>query len=176
METQIDEEIQDPSAYIQIGSFFKILKAVITISVFTLNGSKNDYFMAYFFYWTCTLGGIYFTLSGYQKPITQKEDRDHLTEQYYKDLIIKNILIANQKNADWTIIILTFLAFIAGVIGFTKANCLFSGTNVSTMAATAMIMILINLQAWPTIHEQLDKKKPLRAYDDTKERAQAFVA
>lgn len=177
MELQIDEEIQDPSAYIQLGSFFKIIKAVVTIAVFTLNGQKNDYFMAYFFFWTCLLGAIYFWLCGFEIPITNKEDRIKKTKVYFSNLVIKEYLIKKQKNANCVIIFLTFFAFIVGAFAFSKSHILFSDSegNVSTMGATSMIMILINLQAWPSIREQLNKKKRLKSIQNIRERAIAFV-
>lgn len=72
MELGLESQVKDPSSYVQIGSFFKTLKAVVTIAVFTLNSNKNDYFMALFFFWTCLMGSIYLLLAGFEIP-KQKE-------------------------------------------------------------------------------------------------------
>jgi len=46
---------------------FKILKAVMTIVVFSVNGNTNDVFVAFFFLTVSINGIIYLYLGGYRK-------------------------------------------------------------------------------------------------------------
>ena len=49
VETMIDNKIKEPSTYLMSSLFFKILKAIMTIIVFSVNGNTNDFFVAWFF-------------------------------------------------------------------------------------------------------------------------------
>ena len=47
---------------------FKILKSISMIMVFALNGSNNDFFVAFFFLTTSLNGIIYLKLCGFKMP------------------------------------------------------------------------------------------------------------
>jgi hypothetical protein len=49
--------------------FFKILKASMTIIVFSVNGNTNDFFVAWFFLAVSINGIIYLRMSGYRRQL-----------------------------------------------------------------------------------------------------------
>ena len=68
-ESQLRDRIKSPSTYLMASVIFKILKAITTIMVFSLNGNNNDYFVAFFFFSTSLNGIIYLKICGYQMPL-----------------------------------------------------------------------------------------------------------
>lgn len=68
MEAQTERNINMPAIYIQIASFFKVIKAVATIATFTMNNSINDFFICYFFFATSVCGTIFFNYCGFERP------------------------------------------------------------------------------------------------------------
>jgi len=68
MEASIDSQLSSPKAYIQLASFFKVLKALLTIAVFTINGNDNDFFLCWFFGCTAGLGALYMDRQGFERP------------------------------------------------------------------------------------------------------------
>ena len=66
-DVQISEKVKTPGAYLMASVIFKILKAVMTIVVFSVNGNTNDVFVAFFFLTVSINGIIYLYLGGYRK-------------------------------------------------------------------------------------------------------------
>jgi len=55
---------------------FKILKAVMTIIVFSVNGNTNDLFVAFFFLTISANGIVYLNLCGYIAVIEDEDEED----------------------------------------------------------------------------------------------------
>lgn len=51
-----------------MGTFFKINRAALTIALFALNSTMNDFFVCYFFMVTSLLGFIYLRMCGFEVP------------------------------------------------------------------------------------------------------------
>ena len=69
IETMIDSKIKMGSTYLMSSLFFKILKASMTIIVFSVNGNTNDFFVAWFFLAVSINGIIYLRMSGYRRQL-----------------------------------------------------------------------------------------------------------
>ena len=69
-------KIQNPSSLIQSGIFFKCIKAVMTIVIFTMNGTINDYFVTTFFFATSLGGLVYLNKCGYNYPAKPKNQEE----------------------------------------------------------------------------------------------------
>jgi len=68
IEIQVSEYIENPSTFISVASFFKILKAAFSAAILTVNNDINDFFVAYFFFVTSLCGIIYLSIAGYEFP------------------------------------------------------------------------------------------------------------
>jgi len=131
-----------------MSALFKMIKAVASILMFSLNNTMNDFFCAYFFMATSFLGWLYFTICGYVYPrntgkrrYLSKEprtlDQHHqsvLEIEYNKRLYIGNMLI----------IFFTIIFTVIGFIAFNFSSDLFVGKEVTTLGASAVLMILVN--------------------------------
>lgn len=51
-----------------MGTFFKINRAALTIALFALNSTMNDFFVCYFFMVTSLLGYVYLSMCGFERP------------------------------------------------------------------------------------------------------------
>jgi hypothetical protein len=145
--------------------------------VFTLNGNVNDFYLAFFFYVTCYIGGTYFFLAGLEMPKNSDTafDSPVRTERnYYKALVLLHV---NQRKAfaDWFILLLSFIAFIIGIIAFCYAKTLFEDTTVTTLGATSIIMILMNISAWPIITMDMQSLKRIKNEPLEKKRAHMII-
>jgi len=75
-ESSLTQKIHDPSNMIQAGLVLKCIKAGMTITIFTMNGVPNDYFVSFFFLITSICGIIYLSKAGYDIPIKPKQDEE----------------------------------------------------------------------------------------------------
>ena len=67
-EAKIKDRIDSPTTYLMAAVIFKILKGVATILIFSMNGSSNDFYVAWFFFCSSVNGIIYLEICGYHMP------------------------------------------------------------------------------------------------------------
>ena len=91
-ESQLTTKIENPSSLVLAGLIFKSIKAVMTIIIFTMNGTINDYFVSVFFFSTSLCGLVYLQKCGYNYPLKPKDNENqvyNLRCQIEKDIISK---------------------------------------------------------------------------------------
>ena len=136
---------------------FKIFKAVITIAPFTLNGNINDFFICYFFFVTGVCGSTYFSICGFSLPhanyrvsdFDERYSRLKNPKEYYEKLIKEIELNRRTSHANSVMFVLTVFFMSIGFATYGYSDWFFEGKNVTTLGASAVVMILINAQAWP---------------------------
>ena len=67
-EEELTSKISDPSNMVQAGMVLKCIKTILAISIFTMNGATNDYFVSLFFIVTSLCGVVYLRNAGYNVP------------------------------------------------------------------------------------------------------------
>ena len=87
IETMIDSKIKMGSTYLMSSLFFKILKASMTIIVFSVNGNTNDFFVAWFFLAVSINGIIYLRMSGYRRQLETSDKQLFEIKDYQKRMI-----------------------------------------------------------------------------------------
>ena len=60
-----DEKIQMPETYIWTRLFIVSIKGIFMVSVFVINDSPNDFFLALFFWFSSSIGMFYFNRNSY---------------------------------------------------------------------------------------------------------------
>lgn len=147
----------------------------MTIIVFTMNGTINDYFVAIFFFATSFGGLVYLQRCGFNKPIKPKlEETDQvvqLRQQIEKDLISKA-----QDSAFWRLFFVSCVFFGISIYAIRNSIDIFGeGQEVTTMGTSAAVMILTNLIAWPSILEGMTSEISLREEASHMARAVLFL-
>merc|ERR1719329_543674 len=161
MEDHIDNHLKSASSYIQVACFFKILKALFTIAPFILTNQINDFFVAYFFFVTGICGSIYFSLCGFKLPknkaksVMKYENNIKRTIQEHEDAIIEKEFNKRMSLANHLMMGLTIIFMTLGFTGYCYADGIFVGKDVTTLGASALVLILANAQAWPHLIECL---------------------
>ena len=180
MEDHIDNHLQSASSYIQVACFFKILKALFTIAPFILTNQINDFFVAYFFFVTGICGSIYFSWCGFKLPkneasVAKYESHSKRTIREHEDAIIEMEFNVRMSMANQLMMGLTIIFMTLGFTGYCYADDIFVGKDVTTLGASAMVLILANAQAWPHLIELLQNMPELLAIDDEHKRVHKFI-
>ena len=68
LDRTINQKFTNPSVYIWASMFIKCLRGCLTITVFILNNSPNDFYIGLFLLYTNSLGFMYFELGGLFRP------------------------------------------------------------------------------------------------------------
>lgn len=70
---------------------------------------------------------------------------------------------------------MSLLFVIIGYVAYENCDMLFLGEDVTTLGASAILMIFVNATAWPTLLEKLQGDPRLDKYTHEMERAEHFV-
>lgn len=145
----IKKNAQAPESQIRGQLDIKLAQLCCIMLLFSMNGNNNDYFILYFFFCTSFLGVIYMFYTGYKLPKTKYQNFDskkERTESEYVDIIKLIKLNQFKSTADWFVLLGSLVFFFGGLITFCHSREVFAGgEQVSTMGATAVILVLINM-------------------------------
>jgi hypothetical protein len=155
-------------------------RALFTIAPFILTNQINDFFVAYFFFVTGVCGSIYFSLCGFKIPdnrasVMKYDNKVKRTIQEHEDAIIEKEYNKRMSKANHLMMGLTIFAMTLGFTGYCYADDIFTGKDVTTLGASAMVLILANAQAWPHLIELLQNMPELLAIDDEDKRVHKFI-
>ena len=68
LERMSDNKVASPEAYLWTRQIMSIVKAMLMMTVFIVTGNSNDFFIAWSFFFTTTIGFFYYTLNPYEDP------------------------------------------------------------------------------------------------------------
>ena len=68
LDKTIETKFTNPSSFIWASIFIKGVRGCLTITLFIMNNSPNDFYIALFFLFTNMLGYFYFDLGGFIAP------------------------------------------------------------------------------------------------------------
>ena len=168
--------ITNLSSLIQAGLIFKCLKGGMTIIIFTMNGTINDYFVSTFFFATSACGLVYLSKCGYNFPLTPKDKQSEDPVYILRCQIEKDIISREQDMAFWLLFVVAAFFFCISIFSIRMNVLVFGkGQEVTAMGTSAAIMILTNLIAWPSILEGIRAQMPLREERTHLKRASEFL-
>lgn len=61
-------ELEDSQTQLLVGFFFKMLKSFTYVVILCINGNKGDFFLCFFFFSTCIIGGKHLQAHQYERP------------------------------------------------------------------------------------------------------------
>jgi hypothetical protein len=92
-ESSLMIKIADPSNMLLVGLILKCFKACMTIIIFTMNGTANDYFVTIFFLTTTVCGLTYLDKAGYSIPSNpQGEEEEDKVEELKRRIVVDTIM------------------------------------------------------------------------------------
>ena len=68
LEKLVENKVKSIEAYIWTRTIMTMIKAMLMMTVFIVNGQANDLFIGFSFFITATIGYIYFWLNPYRDP------------------------------------------------------------------------------------------------------------
>lgn len=71
LEKMTEKKVKSPEAYMWTRQIMTMIKAMLMMTVFVINGTANDFFIACSFFFTCLIGNTYFTVNPYIDPGTK---------------------------------------------------------------------------------------------------------
>ena len=142
------------------GLILKCFKACMTIIIFTLNGTSNDYFVIIFFLTTTVCGLTYLDKAGYSIPPNPSGEEEEDKVEELKRRIVIDTIMKEQDVAFWRILTITMISFMCSLYLLLYSKPIF-GNDVTTMGTSASIMILSNLISWPSLLEEIRQLPPI---------------
>ena len=185
-----ESKIQTPEAYIWTRSVVTILKGMLMMSVFVVNGLSTDFFIGCSFLCTTTIGYLYFVVNRYKDHLMYdhsqvlKEDRmqkqvrvlqKKLQSEVYSQILGFGFKVVSVT----TLILFTGMVLIAVNTPAIPLNLLKIKVEgqfeVNSMSIAAIILILYNLFTWVSYTQSLKKGPHFSEADSELDRAKLLV-
>lgn len=104
------------------------------------------------------------------------DDHKDKSEKEYEDIIVQIEYQRIKSKAEWINQALSVFLFFVGLIVYCWSKEVFAGgEHVTTLGATAVILILINMQAWPIFIHEWHNQTPVRELPTQKMRVEQFI-
>lgn len=157
------DKIITPEGYIWARNFITKVKGGLMITVFFMEGTATDFYIAWFFFITTSIGYIYFWMNPYRNPETKQKPEENSVspeEARVRTIIdkVKKEAYAHKFGEAYRVVgiitILSFMWMVALVmispklpVGILKIN-VEGEFKAGAMSLASIVMILYNAVSW----------------------------